>query len=73
MLTDGEVRKAAHLLISRYGISNAHKAASFRCLELTAMGEIDAALQWQAIADVLKALQPQSGIKPVPTGLRLVG
>jgi hypothetical protein len=73
MLTDGEVRKAAQLLISRYGVSNAHDAASFRCLELTAMGEIDAALQWQAIADVLKALQPQSGGKREPRVLRLVG
>jgi hypothetical protein len=73
MLTDAEVRKAAQLLIRRYGVSNAQDAASFRCLELTAMGEIDAALQWQAIADVLKALQPQSSSKPEPKGLRLVG
>jgi hypothetical protein len=73
MLTDGEVRKAAQLLISRYGVSNAHDAASFRCLELNAMGEIDAALQWQAIADVLKALQPQASAKREPRVLRLVG
>jgi hypothetical protein len=73
MLTDAEVRKAAQLLIRRYGVSNAQDAAAFRCLELTAMGEIDAALQWQAIADVLKALQPQSSSKPEPKGLRLVG
>jgi hypothetical protein len=73
MLTDAEVRKAAQLLVSRYGISNAHSAASFRCLELTAMGEIDAALQWQAIADVLKALQLRSDGSGERKGLRLVG
>ena len=73
MLTDGEVRKAAQLLISRYGVSNAHDAAAFRCLELTAMGEIDAALQWQAIADVLKALQHRTDDSRKPTVLRLVG
>jgi hypothetical protein len=72
MLTDAEVRKAAQLLISRYGISNAHHAASFRCLELTAMGEIDAALQWQAIADALKARISPTG-SPEAKGLRLVG
>jgi len=73
MLTDGEVRKAAQLLISRYGVSKAHDAAAFRCLELTAMGEIDAALQWQAIADALKALLQRSDSNREPMGLRLVG
>ena len=73
MLTDDEVGKAAQLLISRYGARDAHNAASFRCLELTTMGEIDAAIQWQSIADALKRLQPQSdGMRP-PKGLRLVG
>jgi hypothetical protein len=37
------------------------------------MGEIDAALQWQAIADALKALQPQASAKREPRVLRLVG
>ncbi|HZF33682.1 MAG TPA: hypothetical protein VE914_07775 [Candidatus Angelobacter sp.] len=73
MLTDGEVRKAAQLLINRYGVSKAHDAAAFRCLELTAMGEIDAALQWQAIADALKALQQRSDGNREAKGLRLVG
>ena len=73
MLTDAEVRKAAQLLINRYGARNAHSAASFRCLELTAMGEIDAAIQWQAIADALKARQPQSNGSREPKILRLVG
>jgi hypothetical protein len=73
MLTDAEVRKAAQLLVSRYGIRNAHDAASFRCLELTAMGEIDAAIQWQAIADALKTLQLRSNGSREPKGLRLVG
>jgi hypothetical protein len=73
MLTDAEVKKAAQLLINRYGVSNAHDAAAFRCLELSAMGEIDAALQWQAIADALKALQPQASGKRAPRVLRLVG
>jgi hypothetical protein len=54
MLTDAEVRKAAQLLVSRYGARDAHSAASLRCLELTAMGEIDAAMQWQAITDALE-------------------
>ncbi len=73
MLTDAEVRKAAQLLVSRYGARDAHSAASFRCLELTAMGEIDAAMQWQAIADALETPRPQPIGNPQPKGSRLVG
>lgn len=73
MLTDAEVKKAAQLLISRYGARDAHSAAAFRCLELTAMGEIDAAIQWQAIADALETLLPQPIGNRQPKVLPLVG
>jgi len=37
------------------------------------MGEIDAAIQWQAIADALNALQLRSDGDREPKALRLVG
>ena len=73
MLTEAEVGKAAQLLINRYGVRDARAAASFRCHELTAMGEIDAAFQWQAIADALEARQAPSDPAQEPKRLRLVG
>ena len=60
MLTDTEITKAAQLLIGRYGLGNAHIAASFRSLELTASGQASAAIHWQAIAEAIKRHVPQS-------------
>jgi len=60
MLTNAEIAKAAELLIGRYGLCNAHIAASFRSLELVASGQASAAIHWKAIADAIKESEPQS-------------